>query len=79
MHEGHEHHHEHGEADRRTALLKYMLDHNRHHAEELEQTAAGLEADGAAQAAKLVRDGAAKLLEGSESLAAAVKLLGDGK
>ena len=76
---GHGHGHEHTGAERRLALLKYMLDHNRHHAGELAEAADGLEADGAAEAARLIREGVAKLGEGNDSLERAIKLLEEGK
>lgn len=46
-HRGHEHPHEHSHTqavsnEERLALLEYMLGHNRHHAEELNDLAAGL-------------------------------------
>ena len=86
MHEGHHHHHDHDHehghshgAERRLALLKYMLDHNRHHAEELAEAAESLKADGAVEAAELILAGVAKLGEGNDSLAEAVKLLEEKK
>ena len=54
----HEHSHEHGHAagfesvEQAQALMRYMLDHNRHHAEELHSVLHKLEADGNAEAVR---------------------------
>lgn len=55
------HHHEHGDTPELTpeqtlALMSYMLDHNRSHAEELHGVAHALEHQGKPEAAKLVAE-----------------------
>lgn len=73
MHEGHDHHH-HGapEAGKNLALLTYMLDHNRHHAEELHDLAHDLAEDGKAEAAALLHEALADFDRGNEKLAKAL-------
>lgn len=76
MHE-HEHGHTHcdhcGEAtaEETIALLKYMLDHNRHHADELHDLAHGLNGE----ARELVHGAVIDLETGNDKLARALKLL----
>ena len=55
----HTHSHEHSHSgfesiQQAEALMKYMLDHNRHHAEELHELCHKLEASGKGEAAKLI-------------------------
>ena len=74
MHEGHDHHHTHevSEAGKNLALLTYMLDHNRHHAEELHELAHELSEDGKAKAAELLHAALADFDSGNDKLAAAL-------
>lgn len=79
----HEHTHDgciHGEqkaqsAEENVALLKYMLEHNRHHGEDLHELYHSLEEAGKADAAKLVSDALHFFDHGNEKLAEALKLL----
>ena len=72
---GHEHghSHEHGNEtpEERLALLKYMLSHNAHHAEELHELAhgAGSEASG------LIHDAVSLIEQSNEKLKAAIGIL----
>ena len=77
MHEHHEHHHSHDimSKEETLATLNYMLQHNRHHTEELLEIAHNLEHLELADAAKAVRDSAAVYSEGNEKLEAALKLV----
>ena len=77
MSDNHIHGHEHNSAqpyspEEAAALLKYMLDHNQHHAEELHQLAHCFEED----AAKHIHAAVGKLQESSECMKHALKLLG---
>ena len=80
----HEHTHEHcscGEeqaqsADENLALLNYMLEHNRHHGEDLHELYHSLEGTGKAGEAKLVAEALHYYDHGNEKLAEALKLLG---
>ena len=54
------------------ALLRYMLDHNRHHGEELETLANQLRACGKGEAAALVAEAVAIFESGNSKLEAAV-------
>ena len=83
---GHEHDHEHhhhdhalheGGADTLTAVLKYMLDHNMHHADELKGIAAKLQEQGKAEAAKALGESTGLFDAANEKLAAALRLLGE--
>jgi len=77
----HEHPHEHGgehkpqSADENIALLKYMLEHNRHHGEDLHELYHSLEAAGNSEAAALVSEALHYYDHGNEKLADALKLL----
>ena len=83
----HEHGHDHGHcccneghkvqsADENTALLNYMIDHNKHHAEDLHELYHSLEHSGNAEAAKLLGEALHFYTHGNEKLAEALKLLG---
>lgn len=74
MHEGHAHHHHHesSEAGKNLALLTYMLDHNRHHAEELHDLAHELTHDGKTAAAELLHEALELFNSGNDKLAAAL-------
>jgi len=69
MHEGHDHHHHDvSEAGKNLALLTYMLDHNRHHAEELHDLAHELEHEGKAAAAALLHEALTAFDQGNDKL-----------
>lgn len=75
MHNGADHAHTHvTDPAESKALLTYMVDHNRHHAEELHTLAHGCEAANA-EAATLLHEAVAMLNAGNEKLAEALKLL----
>ena len=78
MHEhDHEHEHEHctacggAPAEETLALLKYMLDHNRHHADELHELAHGIDGE----ARELVHAAVIDIENSNDKLARALKLL----
>ena len=76
----HTHAHPHAEgaamsAEETLALLTYMLDHNRHHAEELHELCHKLEASGKGEAAKLIDEAVDRFGEGNELLAKALEAL----
>lgn len=71
---GHEHQHEHPgnggmNTDQQTlALLKYMLEHNRHHAEELHDLAHQLNGQGKGAAADRIHEAIHSFNEGNDLL-----------
>lgn len=71
----HEHHHEHAEGhasmEETLALLTYMVNHNRHHAEEIHEIAHGI--DGVA--ADLLHDAVDYFERGNEKLELALAAL----
>ena len=70
--------HDHGPAaspEETLALLRYMLDHNRHHAEELHELAHGVENE-AARA--LLHEAVDDLSASTDKLARALELIGEG-
>jgi len=69
----HTHEHTHGEhsAEEALALLRYMADHNRHHAEELHELAHSLSGD----AAELIHAAVDLFEQGNEKLDQALGLL----
>ena len=74
----HHHHHDHAEGaapDRSQALLSYMVGHNKSHAEEMREAAAGME--GRAQA--LVNEAADLLDAGNAKLEEALAILKSGQ
>ncbi|GHU00030.1 hypothetical protein FACS1894142_8060 [Spirochaetia bacterium] len=83
---GHEHHHEQdhvyigtgGESAQTTALLEYMLEHNRSHAGELGELAHKLHHSGQQAAADLLSLGVKDFESGNEKLAKALKLVKGG-
>lgn len=81
--DGHVHTHQNVTAfdsvEQATALVSYMLDHNRHHAEELHELTHKLEASGNVESAKLIDEALEKYYEGNESLAKGLSLLKEGK
>ena len=73
MHD-HDHPHVHGETvskEERLALLKYMLGHNAHHAEELHELAHGCEGE----AAELLHRAVDDIKASNQKLEEALKLL----
>ena len=86
--EGHEHHGHHGHhthdipadgpADRNVILLRYMYDHNMHHAEELIELAAALRAEGREKAAGLIDEALNAYRSGNELLSKALSECGEG-
>ena len=79
MHECHTHSHSHThetpEASKSLALLTYMLEHNRHHAEELHDLAHSLSENGSSKAAELLHAAVEDFQQGNEKLAAALAAL----
>lgn len=80
MHEGHNHSiHSHDSAfetvDQAVALMNYMLDHNRHHAEELHELCHKLENMGKSEAAKALDISVDEFKKGNEYLEAALDAL----
>lgn len=75
-HGGHCHGHEATEApaDKTEALLKYMLDHNTHHAAELDQIAAKLAAEGKENVAEQIRKAVDEFQKGNLYLGLALSL-----
>ena len=88
-HHHHDHHHE-GEdcghacnacgseekcKDENLALLTYMLQHNEHHAAELDEMADKLEKAGMADAAKQIREGVSDFQKGNMRLSLALTLV----
>ncbi|MCR5173807.1 MAG: cobalt transporter [Oscillospiraceae bacterium] len=84
MHEGHEHTH-HGDdlgfetVAQAVALMTYMLEHNRHHAEELHELCHKLEAMGKGEAANLLDASVDDFRAGNAMLESALDILkGEG-
>lgn len=89
--EGHQHHHDHHDhhehcagcgdscpgscTDEVVALLNYMLSHNEHHAEELDQMAENLKKMGMEDAAKTIKEGVADFQKGNMRLGLALTLV----
>lgn len=82
----HGHHHEHHEGcdcgcgghqapDEDTAVLSYMLDHNRHHALELKEIAAHLREAGKDEAAAQIEKGVEDFEKGNMRLSIALSLV----
>jgi uncharacterized FlgJ-related protein len=77
----HSHPHEHGPVpafeslEQAEALMSYMLDHNRHHAEELHEVGHKLAHTGKEEAAKLIHEAVDKFSAGNELLAKALEAL----
>jgi len=80
MHEGHHHTNAGDEAafetlEQALALMSYMLEHNRHHAEELHELCHKLEAMGKGDAANLLEAGVDKFRDGNAMLESALDTL----
>ena len=86
-HEHHEHPHRHGHhthdvpqdgnTDRTLILLRYMYDHNMHHAEELIDLAAALRTEGREKAAELIDEALNAYRSGNELLSKALGECGE--
>ena len=82
-HHGHEHGHSHEgccchkEQDETVALLTYMLDHNVHHAAELESMAAELRAQGKSAAADMIDKGVIDFQTANMRLRVALSMLSE--
>ena len=76
-HEGHCHSHGEEEApgSKTEAILKYMLDHNTHHAAELDQMAEKLTAEGQEKAAEQIRKAVDEFQKGNLYLGLALSLV----
>ena len=73
----HSHSHENAQAmspEETLALLTYMLDHNRHHADELHDICHALEDNGKAEAAEKLSEALHYFDHGNDALEAALKL-----
>lgn len=81
-HDGCEHSHHCGHCDsgndgckdETLALLSYMLQHNEHHAAEIDEMAARLEKDGMADVAKQMKEGVTQFQKGNLYLSLALSL-----
>ena len=77
----HSHPHEHGDIpafdslEQAEALMSYMLDHNRHHADELHEVGHKLASTGKEEAAKLIHEAVDAFNSGNELLAKALEAL----
>ena len=77
----HTHPHEHGDIpafdslEQAEALMSYMLDHNRHHADELHEVGHKLAHSGKEEAAKLIHEAVDAFSNGNELLAKALEAL----
>ena len=69
---GHDHDHD---IEEQIALLTYMLQHNEHHAAELDEMADKLEKAGMADAAKQIREGVSDFQKGNMRLSLALTLV----
>lgn len=67
----HEHSHTENNREETLALLKYMADHNKHHAQELHELAHGV----AEEAHRLIHEAVEKLEESNALLEKAIKLV----
>lgn len=78
----HSHEHEHGgfaSIEQATALMTYMLDHNRHHTEELHEVCHKLEDMGKMAAAQKLGNALDTYYAGNEFLAEALEALQEAK
>lgn len=71
----HEHEHDHGETGTLAAVLKYMLEHNIHHADELKDIAEKLREQGQADAAEALVKSTVFFDAANEKLADALAML----
>ena len=79
MHEHGHHDHDHGQQfssdEQRNALLSYMVDHERSHAEELHEMAHGIEGN----AAELIHEAVVLFEQGADKLEQALRSLKEGE
>ena len=79
-HHGHDHSHAAPETqDQMTAVLDYMLKHNEHHAAELDQMAAKLQAAGKSAAAEQIKKAVDEFQKGNLYLSLALSTVKEGK
>lgn len=71
--------HEHDAADKNTALLTYMYQHNQSHAAELDQMAGKLQQEGMDKAAEQIRRAVDEFQKGNMYLNLALAMVKDGK
>ncbi len=71
-HDHHDHSHEHIEPAETLAILNYMLDHNRHHAEELHDIAHSAQPE---EAAKLLHEAVTLFGQANDKLEQALQLM----
>lgn len=72
---GHDHSRKENSPDETLALLTYMLDHNRHHAEDLHEIYHSLEANGKSEAAAILHDAMHDFGHANDKLEQALKLI----
>ena len=79
-HHDHSHHHERpkGEMEHMLALVGYMVDHNKHHAEELAEITGKLKKMGNDEAAGLLEKGVAEFNQGNQYLSEALAAISKG-
>ena len=79
---GHSHGHSHdadgktGSADRDLALMRYMLEHNRQHAQELAETGGRIADAGLEQAAGFIQEAVHSFEHANSSLEKAIRAIG---
>lgn len=83
-HHHHDHEHDHGDTaetvpEQTIALVSYMVDHNRAHANDIHELAHKLEAMGQYEVAELMGEGLSCYIDGNERLAEALEVLKGGK
>lgn len=71
----HDHSHSHKSPEETITLLTYMIDHNKHHGEDLHEIYHGLESAGKAEAAELLHRAMHLYDDGNELLQKALELL----
>ncbi|MDO4633238.1 MAG: cobalt transporter [Eubacteriales bacterium] len=76
-HAGHCHEHTESAGSKTEAVLKYMLDHNTHHAAELDDMAAKLAAEGHEKAAEQIRRAVDEFQKGNLYLGLALSLVNE--
>ncbi len=74
-HEGHSHAHSHQSPEESVALLTYMIDHNKHHGEDLHEVYHALESAGKTAAAEALHKAMHLYEDANAELEEALKLL----
>ena len=74
-HEGHSHTHAHQSPEESVALLTYMIDHNKHHGEDLHEVYHALEHAGKTEAANALHKAMHLYEDANAALEEALKLL----